>query len=161
MLTVKNHHVITLNYELKDEKGQVIDSSNHDGPIVYLHGAQDILPGIESAVEGQEVGGKASCSIPPEEAYGVYDPQKVQKVPRSAFVGIDELKVGMHVQEQTAQGPLLITVKEIEGDEVTIDANHPMAGQTLNFELEVAGIREASAEEVSHGHVHGPGGHHH
>ena len=161
MLTVQDNHVITLNYQLKNQEQQVIDSSDRDGPIVYLHGAKDILPGIEQAVLGLEVGGTAQVSIPPEEAYGEFDKTKIQQVPRSAFGGVDKIEVGMHVQEDTPQGPVLVTVTEVTDELVTVDANHPLAGQTLHFDLEVTGVREASDEEISHGHVHGPDGHHH
>jgi FKBP-type peptidyl-prolyl cis-trans isomerase SlyD len=161
MLTVQDNHVITLNYQLKNQEQQLIDSSDRDGPIVYLHGAKDILPGIEKAVLGLEVGGKAQVSIPPEEAYGDFDKTKIQEVPRSAFAGMDKVEVGMHVQEETPQGPVVVTVTEVTDEVVTVDANHPLAGQTLHFDLEVAGVREASEEEISHGHVHGPDGHHH
>ena len=154
MAVIKKHCVVTLDYDLKSEKGESLDSSKKSGPMVYIQGAEDILQAIEDAVEGLSVGDSAPANIKPEQAYGEYDEKKLATAPKSAFDGIDEIFPGMQIQEETAEGPLLVTIKEINNDEVLVDANHPLAGQSLHFELTVKDVRDATKEELDHGHVH-------
>ena len=153
--------VVSIDYTLTGDQGNVLDSSQGRGPLAYLHGNNNIIPGLESALEGKAQGDQITVSIPPEKAYGLQDPKMVQIVPRSAFQGAPTITPGMQFQGQTQVGPRVITVTKVEGDNITIDANHPLAGQTLNFDVKVVDVRDATQEELSHGHVHGPGGHQH
>jgi FKBP-type peptidyl-prolyl cis-trans isomerase SlyD len=160
-MNVAKDKVVSIDYTLTGKDGQLIDTSQGRGPLEYLHGAGNIIPGLEQALEGKAQGEQVNVSVPPEHAYGTRDDRMVQAVPRAAFQGAQEIRPGMQFQAQTNGGPRLITVVAVAGDQVTIDANHPLAGQTLNFDVNVVGVREATQEELSHGHVHGPGGHAH
>jgi len=153
--------VVTMHYTVKNDSGEVLDRSDKNEPISYLHGAGGIVPGLESALEGKVTGDRVSVSVPAAQAYGERDPALVQQVPRRAFGGTPKLEPGMRFQAQSDHGARTVTVVRVQGDMVTIDGNHPLAGQNLNFDVEIAGVREASSEELTHGHVHGPGGHHH
>ncbi|MCW9025417.1 MAG: peptidylprolyl isomerase [Gammaproteobacteria bacterium] len=153
--------VVTLNYTLKDDDGNVIDSAQ-DGSFTYLHGAANIIPGLENALIGKGEGDSLSVTIEPEEGYGERNDSMTQVVSRDLFEGDEEITVGMQFHAESPDGqPMTVSVAHIEGDDVTIDGNHPLAGVRLNFDVNVVGIREASAEEMEHGHVHGPDGHHH
>jgi len=153
--------VVTINYTLTDDQGQVIDTSEGRDPLAYLQGASNIIPGLENALEGKSTGDNIKVSISPEEGYGERDDQLVQEVPRNLFENADKVEKGMQFQAQSEAGPQLVTVMEVGDETVTIDANHPLAGATLNFDVEVVDVREATAEETEHGHVHEPGGHEH
>jgi FKBP-type peptidyl-prolyl cis-trans isomerase SlyD len=153
--------VVHIHYTLTDTAGQVLDSSAGGEPLAYLHGAGNIIPGLEKALEGRQAGEKLSVEVPPEQGYGVRDEALVQQVPRRAFQGVRELKPGMRFHTQGSGGPAQVMVTAVKGDMVTVDGNHALAGQTLKFEVEITKVREATAEELMHGHVHGPGGHHH
>jgi FKBP-type peptidyl-prolyl cis-trans isomerase SlyD len=153
--------VVNIHYTLTNDEGEVLDSSHGKQPLAYIHGIGNIIPGLESALEGRGVGDKFQVTIAPEDAYGERSDELVQTVPRSAFEGVKEILPGMQFQAQSPEGVQLVTVIEVDGDDVTLDGNHPMAGITLNFDVEVADIRDATAEELDHGHVHGAGGHHH
>lgn len=153
--------VALIHYTLKDDSGAVLDSSSGGEPLAYLHGAGNIVPGLEKALEGKGEGEKFSVKVAPEEGYGVRDENMVQKVPRRAFQGVKDIRAGMRFNAQTPNGHATVTVVSVMGDMVTIDGNHALAGQNLNFDIEVTKVREASAEELMHGHVHGPGGHSH
>jgi len=153
--------VAYIHYTLKDDGGAVIDSSAGGEPLAYLHGAGNIVPGLEKALEGKSAGEKLSVKVAPEEGYGVRDEALVQQVPRRSFQGVRDLKAGMRFNAQTEQGPVAVTITNVQGDMVTVDGNHALAGVTLNFDIEVTKVREATSEELMHGHVHGPGGHHH
>ena len=153
--------VVSFHYTLTNDAGQTIDSSAGGAPMPYLHGAGNIVPGLEKEMAGKTAGDKFDVRVSPEEGYGVHNPENVQKVPRQAFAGIDTLEVGMQFQAQSGRGGMPVTISAIDGDDITVDANHPLAGQALNFAIEIMEVREASVEECLHGHVHGPGGHHH
>jgi FKBP-type peptidyl-prolyl cis-trans isomerase SlyD len=153
--------VVSIHYTLTDSGGSVLDSSSGNEPLLYLHGAGNIIPGLESALEGKVSGDKLSVTVEPEQGYGTRDERLVQAVPRSAFKGVEQLAPGMQFQAQGPQGTRLVVITQVTSDIVTVDANHPLAGQTLHFEVEVTEVREATSEELEHGHVHGPGGHHH
>ena len=153
--------VAYIHYTLKDDAGGVIDSSSGGEPLAYLHGAGNIVPGLEKALEGKQAGEKLSVKVAPDEGYGVRDEALVQQVPRRSFQGVRDLKPGMRFHAQTQQGPVAVTVTQVLGDMVTVDGNHALAGVALNFDVEVTRVREATPEELMHGHVHGPGGHHH
>ncbi len=160
-MTIQQDSVVTLHYTLKDDAGQVIDSSAGGEPLSYLHGHGNLVPGLERELTGKTAGEKLNVSVSPAEGYGDRDERLVQKVPRRALKGVRELRVGMRLSAETEQGPIAVRVTHIAGDMVTVDGNHPLAGQKLNFEVEITGVRTATSEELSHGHVHGPGGHHH
>jgi FKBP-type peptidyl-prolyl cis-trans isomerase SlyD len=158
---IGKNRVVTLNYTLRDEQGAVIDTSTGRAPLAYLHGKGNIIPGLEEALDGKAAGDKLDVTVSPDRAYGLRDERLVQIVPRARFGEVEDLRPGMQVRANGPQGPRLVTVVRIDPDFVTVDGNHPLAGRTLHFSVEVAEVRKATHEEVSHGHVHGPHGHHH
>ena len=160
-MPIAQNSVVTIHYTLKDDAGEVIDSSREGDPIAYLHGHGNLVPGLERELEGKNTGDKVNVSVAPEQGYGEYDKSLVQQVPRRALQGIANIKVGLRLQAQTPQGPRAVVITRLVGDMVTIDGNHPLAGKSLNFDVEITDVREATEEELSHGHVHGEGGHHH
>jgi FKBP-type peptidyl-prolyl cis-trans isomerase SlyD len=160
-MQIENQKVVSIHYTLTNEAGQILDSSENQEPLAYLHGEGNIIPGLEKALTGRTKGEKLKVTVAPAEGYGERDEDMVQAVPRDAFQGVDEITPGMQFQAQSPQGIQLVTVVAVNGDEVTLDGNHPMAGLTLIFDVEIADVRDATSEELDHGHVHGPGGHHH
>jgi FKBP-type peptidyl-prolyl cis-trans isomerase SlyD len=160
MSTIQNDSVVNFNYTLTNAAGEVLDKSQGE-PLVYLHGAHNIVPGLENAMLGKQVGDKFKVTVEPEEAYGEYQAEMVQEVPRNMFQGVDDIQAGMQFQAQTDDGVQVVTVKDVTPELVIVDANHPLAGQALTFDVEVVAIRVATAEELEHGHAHGIGGHHH
>jgi FKBP-type peptidyl-prolyl cis-trans isomerase SlyD len=160
-MNISPNSVASIHYTLTDGQGKVIDTSEGQEPLAYLHGAGNIIPGLEKALLGKTVGDKFTVSIPAAEAYGVRDDSMVQQLPSNMFSGIDNIEVGMEFHAETEHGLQVVTVTNVEGDNVTIDGNHPLAGVDLTFDVEVADIRTASSEELEHGHAHGAGGHHH
>lgn len=160
-MNISPNSVASIHYTLTDGQGKVIDSSEGQEPLAYLHGAGNIIPGLEKALLGKTVGDKFTVNIPAAEAYGVRDDSMVQQLPSNMFSGIEQIEVGMEFHAETEHGLQVVTVTSVEGDNVTIDGNHPLAGVDLTFDVEVADIRDASAEELEHGHAHGAGGHHH
>ena len=161
-MKVGKDKVVLMHYTLKNDKGDVIDSSDGADPLPFLQGHGNIIPGLESALEGSKVGDKLDVSIKPEEGYGERMKDAIQEIPSSALQGVDEVKVGMQLQSQDKDGnAFLVSVTKIEDDKITVDGNHPLAGQTLHFSVSIESIRKAEAEELSHGHVHADGQHHH
>jgi FKBP-type peptidyl-prolyl cis-trans isomerase SlyD len=160
-MQIAERTVASFNYTLTNDAGEIIDSSEGRSPLAYLHGAGNIVPGLEKEMAGRKAGDRFDVVVAPEEGYGQPNPMLVQTVPRDAFQGVDSIEVGMEFQAQTPQGPLSVVVSKVDADNVTVDGNHPLAGKTLHFAIEVTDVRDASAEELAHGHVHGPGGHHH
>jgi len=161
-MQIQDNAVVSIHYTLTNEAGDTIDSSAGAEPLAYLHGAANIIPGLEDALVGKAVGDKLNVTVAPADGYGEHIAELVQEVPSEMFQGVDEVQVGMefHAESNTGQ-PIAVTVTKVEDDKVTIDANHPLAGVTLNFDVEVVEVRDASAEELEHGHVHGAGGHEH
>jgi FKBP-type peptidyl-prolyl cis-trans isomerase SlyD len=160
-MVVAADKVVLIHYTLKNDEGAVVDSSAGGEPLAYIHGHGNLIPGLERELEGKETGAKLSVKIAPADGYGERDAELVQRVPRRSFGGA-AVKPGMQFQAQTSTGEARIaTVTGVQGDMVMVDMNHPLAGENLNFEVEITEIREASEEELAHGHVHGPGGHHH
>ena len=160
-MTIAENKVVTLHYTLTDNEGTVIDKSD-DGSFLYLHGASNIIPGLENALTGKKSGEELKVTVEPEEAYGQRDDARLESVPREMFPEDTEIEAGMQFHAEGPEGQMItVTVAGVEGDTVTIDANHPLAGVQLNFDVKIVDIRDASAEELEHGHVHGPGGHHH
>jgi FKBP-type peptidyl-prolyl cis-trans isomerase SlyD len=160
-MSIEANQVVSIHYTLKGDGGEIIDASAAGEPLTYLHGHGNLIPGLERQLTGRSAGDKLQVKIPPADGYGEYDPQLVQRVPRRSLKGIANVRVGMRLQAQTDQGSRPVTVTHITGDMVTLDGNHPLAGKNLNFDVEVAAVRAATTEELSHGHVHGPDGHHH
>lgn len=160
-MTIVPDSVVTIHYTLKDDSGEVIDSSTGGEPLAYLHGHGNIVPGLERELTGRSAGDKVSVRVPPAQGYGEYDKGLVQSVPRRALRGVKDIQPGMHLHAQTEGGPRTVTVTNVTRDRVTLDGNHPLAGKHLNFDIQIGDVRQATAEELSHGHVHGPHGHHH
>ena len=158
---IEKNRVVTLHYTLRDEQGTVLDSSNGRAPLTYLHGKGNIIPGLEQALAGKVAGEKLDVALAPEQGYGARDERLVQILPRSRLPEGTDVAPGMQLRADSPKGPRLVSVLKVERDFVTVDGNHPLAGRTLHFSVEVAEVRKATHEEVSHGHVHGPGGHHH
>lgn len=158
---VEKNRVVTLNYTLRDEQGTILDASNGRRPLSYLHGKGNIIPGLEQALVGKAAGDKLDVTVAPEQGYGPRDERLVQIVPRTKFGDVQGLAPGMQVRATGQRGPRMVTVVRVDRDFVTIDGNHPLAGRTLHFSVEVAEVRKATHEEVAHGHAHGPDGHHH
>ncbi len=162
-MQISKNKVVSLDYVLTNDQGEVIARSDETSTFAYLHGANNIIPGLEQALEGHQTGDSVQVTVPPEKAYGERDDNLTQTLDRSQFQGVDELQVGMQFHAGNADGTNIqvVTITNLDGDAVTIDANHPLAGITLNFDVTVRDVREATAEELDHGHVHGPGGHGH
>ncbi len=153
--------VVSLRYTLRDEEGVVIDSSEEQAPLAYLHGYHNIVPGLERALEGAAVGYHSLVVVNPEDGYGDHDPEQVFEVPREQFSDDNDLVPGAAVYADTPQGPIPYTVIDVKPEIVVLDGNHPLAGVTLHFDVEVVHIRPATQDELGHGHAHGEGGHHH
>jgi FKBP-type peptidyl-prolyl cis-trans isomerase SlyD len=160
-MSITQDQVVSIHYTLTDDTGEIIDASAEGTPLTYLHGHGNLIPGLERELTGKNTGDRLRVQIAPRDGYGEYDSGLVQRVPRRALQGVPNVKVGMRLQTQGGRGPRAVTVTQVVGDMVTLDGNHPLAGKNLNFEVEVAAVRGATAEELSHGHVHGPGAHHH
>ena len=158
---IQTNAVVSIDYTLRNDAGNVLDQSKPGSPLCYLHGHHNLISGLEAALEGKQEGDQVAAVIPPEQAYGVVDESLIQTVARQMFQGVDHIEPGMQFQAQTAQGVQVVTVTEVSDDTVTIDGNHALAGETLYFDVTIKEVREASSEELSHGHAHGPGGHHH
>ena len=160
-MQIADQKVVVLHYTLTDNEGKLIDKSD-DGSFAYLHGARNIIPGLENALSGKAAGDELKVSIPPEEGYGQRDENMLQEVPKSMFEDDSQIAVGSQFHAQGPNGEMLVvTVMEVNDDNVVVDGNHPLAGVELNFDVMVVEVRDASEEEIEHGHVHGPGGHHH
>ena len=146
--------VVYIHYTLTNVTGELLDKSPEEEPLGYLHGAGNIIPGLESALLGRTAGDECAVEVAPEHGYGVRDETLVQDVPQGAFEGVEEIAPGMRFQAESEQGMRIIEVIAVEGDVVTVDGNHPLAGETLSFKVQVERVRDASAEELEHGHVH-------
>jgi FKBP-type peptidyl-prolyl cis-trans isomerase SlyD len=153
--------VVSFHYTLTNDAGETLDSSAGHDPLSYLQGSGNIVPGLEKAMLGKGVGDKFDVDVTAAEGYGEHNPSLIQEVPRSAFGGVKQILPGMQFRADGDNGPMAVTVTKVTNKHVTVDGNHALAGQTLHFAIEVTEVREASEEEVSHGHVHGAGGHHH
>jgi FKBP-type peptidyl-prolyl cis-trans isomerase SlyD len=154
-MTVKKDKVVEMHYTLKNNAGDVIDSSKGKEPMPFIQGHGNIIPGLESALEGMKIGESCDVSVKPEDGYGEHHLEAIQEIPMEALQGIDNLEVGMELQSQDEQGnPFIVHIKSINEDTVTIDANHPLAGETLHFSVSIENVREATKDELDHGHVH-------
>lgn len=160
-MNIEKNSVASFHYTLTDPAGNVIDSSQGQEPLAYLHGAGNIIPGLENALVGKTVGEKMTVNVPAAQAYGLRDDNMVQDLPSNMFSGIEKIEIGMEFHAETEQGLQVVTVTKVEGDTITIDGNHPLAGVDLTFDVEITEVRAATEEELAHGHAHGAGGHHH
>lgn len=158
MTTIAKDTAVKFNYTLKDDEGNIIDKSPEGQPLAYLHGHQNIIPGLEKQLEGKSAGEKVHAVIEPADAYGEYEETAVQRVPRENFQGVDDIQPGMQFQSESNGHVMLVTVTDVNDEEVTVDANHPLAGKRLTFDVEIQEVRAATEDELNHGHVHGEGG---
>ncbi len=160
-MQIANEKVVVINYTLRNDDKEILDSAQ-EGDFAYLHGANNIIAGLEKALDGKSVNDEVSVSIEPAEAYGERNPEMTQVVPKEMFGAEGDIEVGQQFQAASPEGQeIVVTVVAVDDENVTVDGNHPLAGVTLHFEVQVVDVRDASAEELEHGHVHGPGGHNH
>mgnify|MGYP005993178375 CR=1 FL=1 len=161
-MTIENKKVVTIEFTVKNaDTNEVIESSVGAEPLVYLHGFNNLVPGLENALTGKAVGDSYEVLVSPEEGYGVRDDSLQEQVPREMFQGVNDISVGMEFTADGPQGPVVVEVVAVDDKTVTVDANHPLASVPLAFNGEIKDIRDASDEEIEHGHVHGEGGHQH
>ncbi|MEH6564106.1 MAG: peptidylprolyl isomerase [Halopseudomonas sp.] len=158
-MQIAANKAVSIDYTLTNAEGEVLDSSNGGAPLVYLHGAGNIIPGLEKALEGKQAGDAVNVTVEPAEAYGEFNAELIAVLGRNMFEGVDELEVGMQFHASGPDGSMqIVTIKALEGDEVTVDGNHPLAGEQLTFDVKVVDVREATEDEMAHGHIHGEGG---
>jgi FKBP-type peptidyl-prolyl cis-trans isomerase SlyD len=159
-MIISENAVVLFHYTLTDEEGNQLDSSTDREPLAYIHGHKNIIPGLEKAMEGKKEGDVMIETIAAADAYGERQEQMIQQVPRTSFQ-TEDMQVGMRFEAQTPNGPISVVVTELTDETVTVDGNHPLAGKALTFDVKIDTVREASEEELTHGHVHGEGGHQH
>ena len=160
-MIVEKDKAVSFHYTLKDADGEQMETSRDKDPMSYLHGANNIIPGLEKAMEGRAVNYEFSVTVEPEEAYGVRNEKNVQRLPLKRLKGIGKVSVGQVLNLQTQNGQVQVTVLKVGRFNIDVDGNHPLAGKQLTFDVEITDIRDASKEELEHRHVHGPGGHQH
>ena len=160
-MRIERGRIVTMHYTLKDESGATLESSRAGDPLAYLHGYGQLIPGLERELAGTEPGHVATVAVDPKDGYGERDARAVIRAEKASFPEDIAIEPGVEVAAETPTGPLSFVIVSVEGDEVVLDANHPMAGKTLTFDVEVMGVREATPDELSHGHAHGPHGHGH
>lgn len=158
-MQIADNCVVAIDYQLSNDEGEILDTSEGMQPLVYLHGAANIIPGLEQNLTGKQAGDEIEVSVEPELGYGEYMAELVATLDRSMFEGVEELEVGMQFHASAPDGGMqIVTIRDIDGEEVTVDGNHPLAGQRLHFKVKVMEVRQASAEEIEHGHPHQEGG---
>jgi FKBP-type peptidyl-prolyl cis-trans isomerase SlyD len=157
-MTIEKNRVVSIDYRLVDDDGDLIDSSEDGEPLVYLHGKGNIIPGLERQLEGKKAGENLACVIEAVDGYGERDESLIFTVGKDEFEGTD-VSVGMQFEAHGEDGAQIVTVVGIEGEEIKVDANHPLAGENLHFAIKVVEVRDATAEELEHGHVHGAHAH--
>lgn len=161
-MALMTNKVITINYTLKDKEGNLLDSTDNGGPFSFITGNMQVLPGLEEALVSMIIGSKKNIKLAAADAYGEYDENAIQKVNRSLFPEEAELETGMTYFAHSPEGQhIQFVITKIENEDITVNFNHPLAGKNLEFDVELLDVRDATPEEISHGHVHGPGGHHH
>ena len=158
MTTIAKDTAVKFNYTLKDDDGNILDQSPEGQPLAYLHGHSNIIPGLEQQLEGKSAGERVNAVVEPVDGYGEYQELAVQKVPRDNFQGVEDIQAGMQFQSEAGGQVMLVTVTDVNDEEVTVDANHPLAGKRLTFDVEIQEVRAATEDELNHGHVHGAGG---
>jgi FKBP-type peptidyl-prolyl cis-trans isomerase SlyD len=159
-MQISAQKVVSIHYTLTDNDGNVLDSSSNGEPLNYIQGVGALIAGMEEGLEGKTKGDKLLLKIAPEKGYGIHQPEMIQQVPMSAFGG-QMVSPGMQFEAGTEEQRFIVTVTDVNEEFATIDGNHPLAGVDLNFDVEILEVREATSEELEHGHVHGPGGHQH
>ena len=160
-MQIAKNTVALIEYELTDDAGEVIDTSKGGEPLAYLHGAGNLIPGLEKELEGKGAGDSFKARIVPEDAYGARQDEMIQDAPRAQFPEDADIQPGMQFQAQGPEGAMVVTVVAVEDETVKLDGNHPLAGVHLTFDVTIVEVREATPEELEHSHVHGPGGHEH
>ena len=150
-MQISENSVVSFDYTLTDDAGQVIDTSEGREPLVYLHGHSNIIPGLEKAMEGQQAGEEMTVQVAPEDGYGPYRDELIQDVPKSAFAGVDKVEPGMSFRAESNAGPMTVTVREVGEETVTVDGNHALAGKVLNFQVAIKSVREATEQEIDQG----------
>ncbi|MGL4858407.1 MAG: peptidylprolyl isomerase [Enterobacteriaceae bacterium] len=160
-MKVAKDMVVGLAYQLRNDDGILVDQSTAESPLLYLHGHEGLINALEQALEGRAVGESFDIAIAAAEGYGEYDDNLVQRVPKEVFTGVDTLEVGMRFLAETDQGPVPVEITEVGEEDVVVDGNHMLAGQNLNFHVEVISLRAATEEELQHGHIHGDDTHEH
>jgi FKBP-type peptidyl-prolyl cis-trans isomerase SlyD len=161
IMTIKEKCVVSMHYKLSDETGQLLDESKEQ-PLTYIHGTKTLIPGLEKELNGKSQGDQVQAVVPPEEAYGPMIPQLIQNLPIDTFQGVEKVEVGMEFEASNDNDEkMIVRVDAVNDKEVTINGNHPLAGKTLSFDVKIVDVREATDEELNHGHVHGAGGHQH
>ncbi|MCC6241039.1 MAG: peptidylprolyl isomerase [Phycisphaerales bacterium] len=161
-MKISKGKVVSIDYTVSNNQGETLDASGNRGPLIYLHGHKNIIPGLERALEGRETGESINAVVPPEDGYGQHNPRLIQTVPRTAFQGVDKIEPGMQFQGRGPDGQqAVVRVIEVTDESVKIDANHPLVGIELSFAVTIRDVRDATPEEIEHGHVHAPGAHHH
>ncbi|MBT8049115.1 MAG: peptidylprolyl isomerase [Xanthomonadales bacterium] len=157
-MNIEDKKVVSFHYTLSNAEGEEMETSRERDPMSYLHGAGNIIPGLEKAMAGKTKGEQFEVTVEPADAYGERDENGIQRVPAKHFKNVGRLEPGQPVIMHTEQGQVQVTVVKVGRFNVDIDRNHPLAGQSLTFDVEITDVRDATAEEISHGHVHGPGG---
>ncbi len=160
-MNITKDKVVSIDYTLTNDQGEILDSSSGREPLAYIHGIGNLIPGLEKELEGKVQGDKLVAHIQPEEAYGIRSEELVQDVPLSNFQNPEDVKVGAQFQIQNGEHVHIATVTKVGESSATVDMNHPLADETLHFDVEIMDVRDATSEELEHGHVHGAGGHHH
>ena len=160
-MQIKENSVVNIHYTLTNDAGEVLDSSSGKEPLMYMHGHNNLIPGLEDQLAGKKAGDKFNADVEAEDAYGLHHEEAIEQIPLSALANIPNLEVGMQLQASTDQGPVAVRVAEINDEHVVLDGNHPLAGQRLHFAVEVMSVRDATPSELEHGHAHGGDGHHH
>ena len=159
-MLVAKHAVVTIEYTLTAPDGEVLDTSKGRAPLSYLHGTGSIVPGLERALDGKKQGDRFDVRVSPDDGYGARDERLVHNITRAQLPKDLEPEVGLELQARGPDGDLVLMIVAVEGERITLDGNHPLAGMELSFVGEIVGVRAATREELTHGHVHGPGGHH-
>jgi FKBP-type peptidyl-prolyl cis-trans isomerase SlyD len=153
-MQVEKNKVVEIDYKLEDDDGQLLDSSEGREPLSYIQGAGNLIPGVENALEGKSSGDRVQITVPPEIGYGARDDALVLSIERGKFSQFEDLQAGARFRMETPDGPMIFTVVEVGDGEVLVDGNHPLAGMTLNFDITIQSVRDATSEELDHGHVH-------
>ena len=162
MMAILTNKIVTFNYTLKDDQGNQLDSTNKGEPFSFITGSMQVLPGLEEALSSMIIGSKKNIKLAAVDAYGEYDEGAIQKVKRNLFPEEAELEIGKTYFAHSPEGQhLQFVITQVENEDITVNFNHPLAGKDLEFDVELLDVRDATPEEISHGHVHGLGGHHH
>lgn len=159
-MIISKNSAVYFQYSLSDETGDTIDASPENEPMAYLQGHNNIIPGLEKEMEGKKSGDVMVVTVEPKEAYGERKEEMVQQIPRESFKA-EDIKIGMRFEATTPNGAVSVVVADLTDETVTVDGNHPLAGKKLTFDVRISDVREATKEELTHGHIHGPGGHQH